>query len=380
MKHMIALAALALASAAHAQAPAAQELPTFQETATILVDRAVSGDVTAYITLQTTSGQQILVPPETAALLSQDPRVLSAVLTNKEGCGVLGVSEGACILVNTRRMPSDAGISGIRDAARASADPIVEKLNEAFRTDARFHSVYVHTEDGFGELLGTSGSVSGRGVVSAVYTMRAESTSFMYERLTSMLLDERIRSAGGFYDAARTMSFLDGSYAAVSMIKRDSGMLYQAQVAASYPGAAAESRVDPLEYAGVDVIYRSRYFEGGSYPLSSSFHVFVPSPEPVSASAESPLLPAVRVDGDVLPAGVSSAGWVVDDSDPRRLAAHYLFGQKGSVSGDDLVLYVSGAGGRDEPRQEAGLLVPGVIAAACAGAALFYLKGYRSKK
>lgn len=370
---MLALsAALALAAAAHAQ-----ELPTFQESATVLIDRAVSGDVTASITLQTTSGQQIMVPARTGAMLTGDPRVLSASITNKDGCGVLGVSERACILVNTRRMPADSGISAIRESARASADPIAQELNGVFETDARFHSVYIHQDGGLGELLGTSGSVSGKGVVSVVYAMEPEATPFMYERLTALLLDERIRGAGGFYDAARTMSFLEGAYATVSIIKGPSGLLYQAQVAVLHPGAASAGRADMLDYAGVDVIYRSRYFDGQLNPLSSVFHAFVLSSEPVSVSAASPLLPVIRTGTDVLPADVASAGWVLDDTDPQQLAAHYLFGPKGSVSGDDLVLYIEGA---ESAPAQADLLAPALIAAAAAGAALFYLKGYRSKK
>ena len=371
---LAAAAALALASAAYAQ-----ELPTFQETARVLVDRAVSGDVTASITLQTTSGQEILVPPETAALVRDDPRVLSVALTNKEGCGVLGVSESACILVNVRRLPSDSGISEIRAAARASGDRLAESLNGALETGAEFHSVYIHQDGGLGELLGTSGAVSGRGVVSAVYAMPAERTAFMYERITALLLDEEIRAAGGFYDAARTMSFLDGAYASFTAIKRDSGLQYMAQVAVSYPGAASAERVDLLEYAGVDVVYRSLYLDGGFSVLNSVFEVFVLSPGPVSVSAESPLLPVLRSEGEVLPLDVSSAGWVVDDTDPTQLVARYLFGQERSVSGDDLVLYISDAGEADRP-DGADLLAPALIAAAAAGAALFYLKGYRSKK
>ena len=368
---VIVLALFASASAQEAQ------LATFQETAQILVDRAVAGDVTASITLQTTSGQEVLVPSELAARISGDDRVLSAVLTNKDGCGVLGVQERACILVNTARSPADVGISGIREAARASADALIGGLNELFGTDARFHSVYIHPEGGLEGLLGTSGAVSGGGVVSVIYAMQPEPTSVMYERLTAKLLAPEIRAAGGFYDAARTMSFSEGAHAAVSIIPRESGLLYQVRLAASYPDSASES-VDLLEYAGVDTMYRSKYFDGGSFPLNSVVQAVVISGEPVSLRPASALLPVIEAGGEVMPANLSLAGWVVDDSDPGRQEAYYLFGPERSVSSGDLAVRIEAAG-TEEPAGELGnLVVPGIIVAVAAGAALFYLRG-RSK-
>lgn len=374
MKLLLAAAALALAAAAHAQEP---QLATFQESAQVLVDRAVTGEVTASVTLQTTSAQEVLVPPELAAAVSGDGRVLSVVLTNKDGCGVLGVEDLACILVNTARSPSDGGISGIREAARASADRLAGGLNDLFGTEARFHSVYIHPEGGLDGLLGTSGAVSGGGVVSAVYGMPRERTSVMYERITAKLLPPEIRGAGGFYDAARTMSFLEGSHAAVSLIPRESGLLYQVRLAVSHPDSASADVADLLEYAGVDAVYRSKYFDGGSFPLNSVVHAVVLSDEPVSLRPESALLPVVEVGGDALPADLSSAGWVVDSSDPGRQEAYYLFGGERSVSGSDLAVRIVPAGSGQEPAA-GDLLVPGAIAAAAAAAALFYLRG--SKK
>ena len=369
---LLAAAALAAVSAAHAQ----DLPPAFQETAQLLVDRAVDGDVTASITLQTVSGQDVLVPPGLASDIMADPRVLSAVLTNRDGCGVLGVEGRACVLVNTARSPSDSGISGIREAARASADRLVGGLNGMFGTGAKYHSVYVHPEGGFNELLGTSGSVSGGGVVSVVYDMPAEPTYVMYERLTAKLLAPHIRGAGGFYDAARTMSFQEGSHASVSLIKREGGLLYQVRLAASYPGAASEDRADLLQYAGVDDMYRSRYFEG-SFPLNSVVQAVVLSGSPASISPEGPLLPVIEAGGEVMPAVLSEAGWVVDGSDPLRPVARYLFGQERGVSEGDLALRIESEA---EPEAAPDLAVPVAIAAAAGAAVLLYMRGYRSKK
>ena len=367
---VIVLALFVSASAQEAQ------LATFQETTQILVDRAVADDITASITLQTTSGQEVLVPSELAAQISGDDRVLSVVLTNKDGCGVLGVQERACILINTARSPADVGISGIREAARTSADALIDGLNGLFDTDARFHSVYIHPAGGLEGLLGTSGAVSGGGVVSVVYALDTEPTSIMYDRLTAKLLAPEIRAAGGFYDAARTMSFLDGAHAAVSIIPRESGLLYQVRLAASFPDSTTDS-VDLLDYVGVDTMYRSKYFDGGSFPLNSVVQAVVISDEPVSLRPMSALLPVLKAGGEVMPANLSLAGWVVDDSDPGRQEAYYLFGPERSVSLGDLTVRVTTTE-TVEPVDNIDLVVPGIIVVVAVGAALFYLRG-RSK-
>ena len=57
------------------------------------------------------------------------------------------------------------------------------------------------------KLLETSGVVSGRGIVSVVYTMPMEDTSSMYEKISAMLIPKIIRDGGGFYDVAKDLSF-----------------------------------------------------------------------------------------------------------------------------------------------------------------------------
>ncbi len=65
-------------------------LATFQETAQIIVDKSISQNVTASITLQSTSIQEIKIPAELEQKIREDERVKSIILTNQNKC-ILGV-------------------------------------------------------------------------------------------------------------------------------------------------------------------------------------------------------------------------------------------------------------------------------------------------
>ena len=150
-------------------------LATFQETAQVLVDKSRTQDVTASITLQTTSIQEIRIPSELEKKIRDDKRITSVIITNQQQC-VLGVVDDACIMINVKRDLSDKGIIEIQDHTKAIAELFIDEINQTFDTDAQFHSVFVHSDDEINRTLETSGVVSGRGTVSAVFTMPMEDT------------------------------------------------------------------------------------------------------------------------------------------------------------------------------------------------------------
>ena len=61
------------------------------------------------------------------------------------------------------------GLEWFKNQRREMANLLIDDLNKIFRTDAEFHSVFIHSEDNANTLLKTSGAVSGRGSVSATY-------------------------------------------------------------------------------------------------------------------------------------------------------------------------------------------------------------------
>ena len=162
-------------------------LATFQETAQIIVDKSISQNVTASITLQSTSIQEIKIPAELEQKIREDKRIKAIILTNQDQC-ILGVTDQSCIMINVKRNPEDKGIFTIQDSTKEIAELYIDEINQVFDTDAKFHSVFIHTDDATNRALGTSGIVSGKGIISAVYTMPMEDTSSMYEKISAILV------------------------------------------------------------------------------------------------------------------------------------------------------------------------------------------------
>ena len=372
---LLALAAF-LPAVALAQQPG---LATFQETAQIIVDRTVSQDVTASVTLQSTSIQEITVPAQLEQRIREDPWVSAIVVTNEDTC-VLGVVDEACVIIKVDRNPEHRGITEIQDTTREIANRYIDEVNAAFGTDAEFHSVFVHSEDTSNRVLDTSGVISGKGTISAVYTMPMEDSRSMYEGISAILIPDSIRDAGGFHDVARDMSRDDNAKVTFSMIPMDSGSLMQLKAAVTYPGGAADvARLSPMEFLQTDVLERSGYLDG-FYPLNSLVQVVVLSPEDARVSdVGGQIIPSRIVEGQRIPTDISSPGWIFEPEEGQRIQGKYIFGDSDSVEGSDLEFALGDAGAGTEP-EPAGpgesLIVVAVIAAAAGAAALFYLRGY----
>lgn len=369
------LAALAIAAAAAGGMAQAQEGGIrLQETAQVLVDRASSQNVTASITLQSTDTREITIPSDLERDMREHDRVGALVVTNHDKC-VLGVAGESCIMVNTERDLADRGILEIQASAREAGDMFIGRINEFFGTDAKFHSSFVHTTDP--SSLAAEGAISGRGVVSAVYTMPMEDTFSMYEKISALLLPRDIRGAGGFYDAATELSKNPDSRMAFTMIPADTESLLQLRLSLTTEGGAAGERISPLGYLGADRLERSAYFRG-SYPVNSLVQVVVLSPsESAVSSTGGPVLPTQLVDGERLPLAVDSPGWIFDPAQGTTIQAKYIFGGEGAVLAKDLE-FALGSTAVQEPSPPGDGSAPLIIAitAIAAAAALFYLRGY----
>ncbi|MFB5648681.1 MAG: hypothetical protein ACE5RM_04270, partial [Candidatus Nitrosomaritimum aestuariumsis] len=258
-------------------------LATFQETAQVIVDKR-SQEVTASLTLQTTSIQEIKVPSDLEKKIREHERITSIIVTNQNEC-ILGVVDDSCIMINVQRDPSDKGIIAIQDSTKEVAEQFISEINQAFDTDAKFHSVYVHSDDETNRILETSGAVSGRGTVSAVYVMPMEDTDSMYEKISAILIPKIIRDSDGFYLAAKELSFNENSKMTFSIIPFENNSLLQLKLSVSYPEAGKGlTEVSPLEFLDTDELNRSEYFSSGFYPLNSIFQVVILSPESTTIS------------------------------------------------------------------------------------------------
>ena len=363
----------------YAQQP---QIATFQETAQVFIDQQLSNNVTASITLQSTSNQEIQIPSELEQKIRENERIIAIVLTSEKQC-VLGVQDESCIMINVSRDLSEKGIIEIQEGARQIGDSLVDSLNEVFDTRAEFHSVYVHQSGEVSRVLETSGVISGRGTISAVYTMPLEETESMYTKISSMLIHQVIRDSGGFYETAKKLSSEPNSAVTFSMIPRENSFLYQLKLSASYPNSADIDVISPLEFLKTDVLKRSDYFSGGFYPLNSILQVVILSSELTNVNeVNANVLQTKIIGGDKIPVELSQDGWVFDPESGNKIEGKYLFGHKFSLEKNELVFTLGMAQINQVPPSEMldfdeSIVILIIIVIVAGGATAFYLKGYK---
>ena len=354
-------------------------LATFQEIAQIIVDKSISQNVIASITLQSTSIQEIRIPPELEQKIRESDRINAIVLTNHDKC-VLGVVDQSCIMINVERDFADKGIIAIQDSTKEIAELYIDEINQAFDTYAKFHSVFIHSNDDINEALETSGVISGTGTISAVYTMPMEDTNSMYEKISAILLPKIIRERGGFYDVAKDLSFEENSEMTFSLIPLDSKSLLQLKLSVNYANKAPTiSEISPLEFLKVENLKRSDYFSSGLYPLNSIIQVVVLSSENTNVSdVKGNIVPTQIIDNEKIPTDISKEGWVFDPEEGQRIQGKYIFGEKASVSKEELKFSLGGAQLQVKKVEfDESIVVVIIITIVAIAAALFYLKGYK---
>jgi len=355
-------------------------LATFQETAQVLVDKSKTQDVTASITLQTTSIQEIKIPSELEKKIRDDKRITSVIITNQQQC-VLGVMDDACIMINVKRDLSDKGIIEIQDHTKAIAELFMDEINQTFDTDAQFHSVFIHSDDEINRTLETSGAVSGRGTVSAVFTMPMEDTSSMYEKISALLIPKAIRDSGGFYQTAKNLSTEDNAKVTFSIIPFKNTSLLQLKLSVDYPQAASNlTKLTPLEFLKTDELKRSEYFSSGFYPLNSIFQIVILSAEPTTISnVKGNIIPTQMIDGEKIPTELDKKGWIFDPENGEKIQGKYIFGKDTSINGADLVFSL----GEDKPTSteevtlDESIIILAIIIIGGIGAVVFFLGGYK---
>lgn len=354
-------------------------LATYQETAQIVIDKSISQNVTTSITLQSTSIQEIKIPAEFEQKIRENKRIEAIVLTNEGQC-VLGVVDESCIIINVERNPEVRGIFAIQDETKEVADRYIDEINEIFDTNAEFHSVYVHSNDESNIALETSGAVSGRGVISAVYTMPMEDTNSMYEKISAILIPKIIRDSDGFYNVAKNLSFEDNSKMTFSLMPLDSKSLLQLKLSVNYPNMASTIiDVNPLELLKIDSIKRSDYFSSGFYPLNSIIQIVILSPENTNISdVKGNIIPSQIIDGEKIPTDVTKNGWVFDPQEGQMIQGKYIFGEESSIDKEELKFSLGGSDLQSKQTEfDESIVVLGIIIIVAIAAALFYLKGYK---
>ena len=355
-------------------------LATFQETAQVLVDKSRSQNVTASITLQTTSIQEIKIPPELENKIRENGRITSVIITNQQGC-VLGVIDESCVMINVKRDLSDRGIIEIQESTKDIAELFIEEINQTFDTDAKFHSIFVHGNDEINRTLETSGAVSGRNTVSAVYTMPMEDTSSMYEKISAILISKVIRESGGFYQTAQELSSKDNAKVTFTIIPLNNNSLLQLKLSTDYPQAASNlTDLTPLKFLGTNELKRSEYFSSGFYPLNSIFQIVILSDESIFVSnIKGNIVPTKIIEGEKIPTEINQKGWVFDPEEGKEIQGKFIFGKENSINENDLFFSLEKEEKVIPPETtyDESIIILILIIIGGIAAALFFLKGYK---
>lgn len=355
-------------------------LSTFQETAQIIVDKRMTQNVTASITLQSTSIQEIKVPAELEQRIRENENISAVIITNQDKC-ILGVSEGSsCILINVKRNPADTNFLKIQNSTLKISNQFIDEINEMFDTNAELHSTFIQPSDETNTALQTSGVISGKGTISAVYTMPMEDTSSMYEKISAILIPKTIRDSGGFYDAARNLSAEENAKMTFSIIPSESKSLLQLRLSTTYSGIAPSiNEISPLELLKTDELKRSEYFSSGFYPLNSIIQIAVLDSKNTNISdVRGNILPTQIIDDEKIPTDITKNGWVFDPEEGLTIQGKYIFGKETSVKSDELRFSLGGENLTEQKQEfDESIVVVTIITIVAIAAAIFYLKGYK---
>jgi len=354
-------------------------LATFQEMAQVIVDKSISQNVTASITLQSSSIQEIKIPAELEQKIRENGNISAVILTNQNQC-IIGIDNESCILINVNRDPADKNFLEIQNSTLRTSEQIIDEINEMFDTNAKLHSTFIHTSDKTSTTLETSGIISGKGAVSAVYTMPMEDTASMYEKISAILIPKIIRDSGGFYDVARNLSTHENAKMTVSIIPTESRSLLQLRLSTDYPQTASKiDEVNPLEFLKTDELKRSDYFSTGFYPLNSIIQVVILSPENTNVSdVIGDIIPTQIINNEKIPTDITKKGWIFDPEEGQRIQGKYIFGEETSVNKEELKFSLGGTNVQTEkPGFDESTIVVIIITIVAIAAAVFYLKGYK---
>ncbi|HSD04834.1 MAG TPA: hypothetical protein VLB45_03670, partial [Nitrosopumilaceae archaeon] len=240
-------------------------------------------------------------------------------------------------------------------------------------------SVFIHVDDKINKELETSGVVSGKGIVSAVYTITKQDTSYLFEGLSTILIPSQIRNSGGFLDVAKKISEEPSSSMTFSIIPQGSSSLYQLQVSIDKPLEPNLATISPLEFFETEKLQRSNYFSSGFFPLNSIVQVVVLSNQTMKVAGHaSELVPILEKDGEKYPSDFTRNGWLFDPDSGDQIVGKYLFGKTTEVSKNDLIFNVGGLT-QSTPTNDDSIYVLIGVGIAAAIAIFWYLRKPKTK-
>ena len=373
------------------------EKMAFQESATIIYDQKLSNSIIVSIGLETIDNKEIKFSDELLEKINSNENIRSIVFTNTGECVIGVTTEQQCIMINFsyEDLKGDGGIKMVQDSARNMGNELIDDLNDAYRTNATFHSTFIHTVDDTNLLLETSGVISGRGSVSATYVTDKQATDYLFTDLAGVLFPREIREGGGFYDISKKLSKQDNSNISITIIPSKDENFFIFKVTQEIKDVEIDvERIDFLELFDMEKITRSDYFDGKIVPLNSVIHLIILPEEDkqVKALSTNVITNLTKLEN------ILKKGWFISSPAGEMIDLRFLFGESKTIMADELIVKTAPMDTNseitnysvedvvdkpedvvDKPEDSTQYIVLGIIIVVGIGAAIFYLKGYRPK-
>jgi hypothetical protein len=383
------------------------EKATFQEVMTVIYDQKISNSIITSIGFETIDNKEIRFPDELIKKINDNEDIRAVVITNAGNCVIGVTSEEQCIMINFdyQQLKGDGGIRTVQDSAKEISKEIIDDIEQMTGMKTKFHSTFIHTVDDANILLDTSGIISGRGAVSATYTMPKQSTDYLFLDLSGKLIPKEIRDGGGFFDIAKEISKDDESIISVSLVKIEDSNLMMFKVANEIKEESIDiSNINILEDVGITEISRSDIFNDRIVPLNSVIQLIIIPNElsKIDAISTHAITDVTKLKE------ISKKGWFFSSPSGNKIDAKFLFGQEKVIFSDELRIEIGPWDGNnemsfysvedidskidyqsiedftekdlDDNGDLSQYVILIVIIMIGIGAAVFYLKGYKSKR
>ena len=391
-------------------APSLQKA-TWLESMSVVYDQKFSKSIQTSVAFETINNNDIQFSDELIEEIMAYEEIRYVFFTNMEEC-VMGVSlDEMCIMIgfNLDMLKGDLGINAIHENGKRISGELITDINNAFGTDAEFHSIYLHMDDGTKKPIGTD--LSTLRMASAVFTLPREDSNIVFTKLSEQLINQQLRESGGFYDVAKEMAknpstiittgmALQGDEPPMLLFKvmqiergelgfiegEDGNMSLEHQYSVT---GFDISTINPLANFGIDSLERSKYYEDHFVPLNSVVQVLIlPEQSSKVSTVNTNIITKLDSAEDLV-----EEGWFFTSTSNNAIDARFLFGQSDYVTADELVMeidtwdiqsvddsfLIDNINVRVQNTEGEQYIILAAIVIAAIGAAIFYLKGYRRR-
>jgi hypothetical protein len=296
--------------------------------------------------------------PDNIEAISSNPKIFSMRVTNEFACAPTKIDK-ACVIIEVER----DGLGNIHAEMKKNAREIADKIvaDGVIVFSPEFYSLEFQPKEGLSmdqiKRLGEKGAIA-----KVMYTIHKQPTSQLFTALSTMLLNDDIRTSGGFYNIAEKLSGNYFSEFTIIVTPFDNYMLRELHISllcsneiqelvncerlyselipgtqeGSIDEQIARGYVSPLDFIQVENISRSKIFSDEFLPLNSVIQVLIYSEEDLQVkSVNSNVIENLRHLGDV-----QENGWFFISESGKKIDGRYIFGQESSVSKNDLAFSI----------------------------------------